>query len=50
MARIISFFGGEVDMSVKEFRNKAIEMSSIMGPSTRSVCKELEEETEKIIL
>ena len=49
-ARIIEFFGGEVDEPPEMYKDQAIKMSTLLGPSTRSVCKELEEETDQIIL
>jgi len=48
-ARIIQYFGGEVEVSPGWFRDKAAEMSRLLGPSTRSVCMEVEEQTDKII-
>ena len=48
--KIIQFFGGEVNIKAEIFRDRAMEMSSLLGPSTKSVCREVEEETEKIIM
>jgi len=49
-ARIIEFFGGAVDQPPEMYKDQATQMSTLLGPSTRSVCRELEEETDRIIL
>ena len=47
-AKIIQHFGGEVNQP-ELFRDRAAEMSSLLGPSARSVCMEVEKETDMIL-
>eukprot|EP00092_Neocalanus_flemingeri_P021689 GFUD01023527.1.p1 GENE.GFUD01023527.1~~GFUD01023527.1.p1 ORF type:complete len:381 (+),score=113.11 GFUD01023527.1:32-1144(+) len=48
-ARIIQHFGGEVKVGPEYFRDRAAKMSSLLGPSARSVCSDVEETTDRIL-
>ena len=48
-ARIIQYFGGQAKVEPESFRDRAVEMCSMLDPSTRKICREVEEETDMII-
>ena len=48
-ARIIKYLGGQVKVEPESFRERADDVCSMLGPSTRKICREVEEETDMII-
>jgi len=48
-AKAVEFFGGKVDVDPSMYKARAAELCSVLGPSARAVCKEMEEVDSKLL-